>query len=220
MKLMYTLWGDDLGDTLRSQGFRDALAAVGATRVQVSLDDADVASAELRFVHFDQPVQAIVAVWGEDESGISAAIAAVADKAFGWEVQDTVRIEPVPTPDGVRVDALVQYGLLRRPEELSHEVWLDRWQGHHTAVAIETQDTRGYIQNLVLRPVLGDGGLSALVEEHFVMAALTDPHAWYGSGGDDAKLARRLTIMIDSVTAFGAERNLDSVPTSQYNWSL
>jgi hypothetical protein len=54
------------------------------------------------------------------------------------------------------------------------------------------------------------------VEELFPMAAMTNLHAFYGSGGDEAELQRRLDRMIQSVTSFGADRNLDSIPTSRY----
>ena len=52
------------------------------------------------------------------------------------------------------------------------------------------------------------------------MAALTDPHAFYGSGGDDAELNRRMTELMASVARFGADQGLDLVPTSRYYWEL
>jgi hypothetical protein len=52
------------------------------------------------------------------------------------------------------------------------------------------------------------------------MAAMTSLHAFYGSEGDDAELQRRLGRMMESVTAFGADRDLDSVPTSRYVFDL
>jgi hypothetical protein len=73
------------------------------------------------------------------------------------------------------------------------------------------------VQNRVLRTVLGSDRVDALVEELFPMEAMTDLHAFYGSGGDDAELRRRLGLMIESVTRFGAHANLDCVPTSRYD---
>ena len=52
------------------------------------------------------------------------------------------------------------------------------------------------------------------------MEAMTNVHAFYGSGGDDAELQRRLTVMIESVTRFGAHENLDILPTSRYVYDL
>jgi hypothetical protein len=52
------------------------------------------------------------------------------------------------------------------------------------------------------------------------MAARTDIHAFYGSGGDDAELTRRMTRMLESVARFGAAENIDVVPTSRYEPEL
>ena len=91
----------------------------------------------------------------------------------------------------------------------------------HTPVAIRTQGTFGYVQNVVVRPVTGDAPrVDALVEELFATAAMSDIHAFYGSDGDDAELGRRMTDMMASVARFGADRDLDLVPTSRYAWDL
>ena len=52
------------------------------------------------------------------------------------------------------------------------------------------------------------------------MAAMADQHAFYGSGGDQAELDRRFAELMASVARFGADRDLDLVPTSRYSWSL
>ena len=62
--------------------------------------------------------------------------------------------------------------------------------------------------------------ISGIVEEHFPMAGMTDSHAFYGSGGDDAELNRRITELMTSVARFGADQGLDLVPTSRYFWHL
>ncbi|MBP2453131.1 hypothetical protein JOF57_003044 [Mycolicibacterium lutetiense] len=223
MKFMYALWGSDLDQSLRAPELRDALHTAGASRLQVNVDDADVAPTRLRITHFDTPVNAVVSIWTETETeptAISELLTGAADRCVGWEVEETVRLVPPPVADGERTPALAQLGFLRIPAELTPEEWLHLWQGQHTTVAIETQATFGYVQNRVLRSVLGDSRVDALVEELFPMAAMTDPHAFYGSGGDDAELRRRLGLMVESVTRFGAHTNLDSVPTSRYVYEL
>ncbi len=45
-------------------------------------------------------------------------------------------------------------------------------------------------------------------------------HAFYGSGGDDAELNRRLTELMASVARFGADHDLDLVPTSRYLYEV
>ena len=58
------------------------------------------------------------------------------------------------------------------------------------------------------------------MEELFPSAGATDMHAFYGSGGDDAELNRRLTELMASVGRIGADRDLDLVPTSRYLYAL
>ena len=221
MKLMYALWGTAPDSALHAPELRDALRAAGATRLQVNVDDADVAAARLRITSFDAPVSAVVSIWTDGEPGrFSGLLAGTAERSAGWEVEERTPLVPPPAADGQRCPALAQIGFLRIPPDLTADEWLHRWQGLHTSVAIQTQATFGYVQNRVLRAIHGSDRVDALVEELFPMAAMTDPHVFYGSGGDDAELRRRLTLMIDSVTRFGAHENLDAVPTSRYVYEL
>ena len=63
MKLIYAMWGPDLDSALRAPELRAALREAGATRLQLNLDDADVAQAKLRITAFDAPVAAVASVW-------------------------------------------------------------------------------------------------------------------------------------------------------------
>lgn len=222
-KLMFALHRPDLGKALSSAEFRTALAPAGATGVAVNIDDADVAPA-LRFGPME-PISALVSVWLVS-SDPAAVIAAVADAVgepnlHAYRVTEKVRLDPHPVADGTRQDALAQVALLRRPEQMGREEYLEYWQVHHTPIAIRTQNTSGYIQNIVEEALTtGSPEIAAIVEEHFPMAALTDPHAFYGSRGDDAELSRRMTELMESVARFGADQGLDLVPTSRYFWTL
>lgn len=221
-KLILAVHGPERTSALFDVGIRDALRAAGATAIQVNVDDADVADA-LRFGPAE-PVAALVSVWTE---GAAADIVRQVSEVTGdphlhaYRVTERVRLDPAPTPDGVRSAVMAQVALLRRPEDMSPEAYRDYWMLTHTAIAIRTQNTSAYIQNIV-EEVLTPGAppLSAIVEEHFPMAAMSDPHEFYGSRGDDAEMARRMTELMSSVAAFGADRGLDLVPTSRYSWSL
>lgn len=222
MKLMVALHTADIGPSLMASSFRDALASVGAHAVAVNLDDGDVAPG-LRFGP-GTPISAIVSVWTncDPEKAVRAITNAVDEPSpHAYRVTEIVRLDPHPVADGVRLDALAQVALLRRPDRMTIEEYLEYWQVHHTPIAIRTQNTSGYVQNIVEEPLTpASPPVAAIVEEHFPMAALSDPHAFYGSGGDDAELDRRMAELMASVARFGADQGLDLVPTSRYRWTL
>jgi len=221
MKFIYALWGQSLESTLLGPSLHQTLRTAGATRLHVNVDDADVAPAKLRITSFAAPVCAVVAVWVDGEAaGVSRLLTDISERCAGWEVEERTPLVPPPTSPGERTPGLAQVAFLRIPADLDEAEWRHRWQDLHTSVAIETQATFGYTQNRVLRRILGDERVDAIVEELFPMAAMTSLHAFYGSGDDDAELQRRLERMMESVTSFGADRDLDAVPTSRYVFDL
>lgn len=206
---------------------RTALAAAGARTLQVNVADADVAGG-LALAHLDPPLRAFLTLTGPvDSAAVATLLDARPGRWWGWRVESE---EPLPSresPDGERLDALANVAVLRRPLDQPYDAWLAVWKGDHTTVAIETQGTFGYVQHRVVEALGGSGDpaadageVAAIVEEHFPMAALTDPHAFYGSGGDSDELERRMSRMFASISRFGADRDLDLVPTSRYRWRL
>ena len=221
MKLMYALWGSALAATLRSPDAHTRLARAGATELQVNVVDDDVAAANLRLSTYDEPVAAVVSVWTETgQEPITRELTALADRVEGWIVEERVPMRPPATADGVRFDALSNIAFLRIPPEMTPEAWRRYWHEVHTTIAMETQATFGYLQNTVVSAITPGRRVDGLVEELFPMAAMTDPHAFWGSGGDDAELQRRVTRMMTSIDAFGANREIDVVPTSRYHYDL
>lgn len=228
---MFALHGDDLAPTVLAPALRRALAGLGVERLQVNVDDAPVAAA-MRIPAGQEAISAVVSTWG---GGAADAVAAVLSglpgvaRVAGWEVEERRPIAPAEAWDGSRLDALANIALLRRPAELTHDEWRHRWLVDHTPVAIATQGTFGYVQNIVVGPITpatveaaqsGDEPVAALVEELFPTAAITDIHAFYGSDGTDADLSDRMERMMTSVARFGADRGLDLVPTSRYLFDL
>lgn len=221
MKLMYVVWGSELGERLRGEELRKELAGVGATALQVNIHDADVGAAQVKHSTYPSPVDAVVSVWTDgDHESVTAVLSSVADAVNGWIVDERQPIVPPEVADGVRTEALANVAILRIPAELTREEWLHRWHVVHTPIAIETQDTFGYVQNTVAEPITPGNHVDALVEELFHMEAMTSAHAFYGSGGDDAELQRRVTRLMESVVRIGAHQNLDLVPTSRYVYRL
>lgn len=220
MKLILALHHHDLGPTLLGADFRAALAVAGATRVQVNLDDDAVAPA-MRFGP-GAPITAVVSVWTTgDPTAVAGVVRRVDGSADGWLVEERAPLVPPAVTDGERADALANVAFLRRPASMPYDAWRADWLERHTQVAIDTQGTFGYVQNPVIEP-LTDGApdVAGIVEELFPMAAISDHHAFYGSGGDEDEFQRRLAALMDSCARFGADQGLDLVPTSRYCFNV
>jgi hypothetical protein len=221
VKLVLALWQPNtaalLGEELR-QTLRDA----GATRLQVNLDDEHIPATVLRLQAFEEPLTCVVSVWtaGPAEAVVGA-LAPLAGRLAAWQVEERTPLVPPEVPDGERADALAQVAFLRRPPDLAYDAWRAHWLGAHTQVAIETQATFGYVQNVVTRALTdATPPVDAVVEELFAPEAMHDIHAFYGSGGDQAELDLRMTRLMQSVSVIGADRNLDVVPTGRRVFDL
>ncbi|MCP2177567.1 EthD domain-containing protein [Williamsia maris] len=219
---MYALWGTDLAVALGSAEVLAALEQAGADRVQLNIAGAPEVAGAMTLSTLAPPIDAIVSVWTEAvPEPITAVLAPLTDRVVGWEVTERRPLPPPETWDGSRADAMANVAFLRRPDTLDRTEWLRRWLEDHTPIAIATQATSGYLQNVVERPVTPDvEHVDAIVEELFPLAAAGDIHAFYGSGGDDAELRRRMTALLDSVVRIGAHENIDVVPTVRHLHSL
>ena len=222
-KLIAILHAPDVGATLHDPALRSRLAVTGVTDVQLNLDDSDVAPA-MRFGPGDatgRPITAFVTVSTDDVEATLPVLVAIAEGTDVYRVTERRPVEPPAVPYGERADALANIAVLRKPSGMSQEEYLEIWIGGHTPIASETQHTFGYIQNIVDEALTPDAPvISAIVEELFLMAGMTDIHAFYGSGGDDAELGRRMDKLMTSVARFGADQGLDLVPTSRYLYQV
>ena len=109
--------------------------------------------------------------------------------------------------------------MFRKPEDVDRADFLDVWLGSHTQIAIDTQSTFGYVQNIVgdtLDP--GSPWFDAIVEENFPEAAMTSQEAFYNAVGNEALYKEREKIMIDSVVRFIDFASMERMPLSEYNF--
>lgn len=189
--------------------------------VTVNVRDAPVRDSMMTLTTLDPPVQGFVSLWTEQHYGeqVQQALKVLepqADQLAAYLVTESAPLPPPDAPPGQRVPGLANVALLRRPPELDEATWLTRWQRDHTSVAIETQSTFGYVQNFVVRALTaGAPELSAIVEELFPIEAVHSLHAFFGAA-DDAELTDRMGRMVASTAAFGANQNIDTVPTGRY----
>ena len=197
------------------------LLRLGLPGVAVNVRDAAVRDSLMTLTTLDPPVVALVSLWTQQHYGPEgrAALALLdveCEAIAAYLVTESVPL-PVPaTAPGERTAGLANVALLRRPPHMDAETWFARWHLDHTPVAIATQSTFGYTQNAVVR-VLTPGApeLAAIVEELFPIEATADLHAFFGAA-DDADLSDRMNKMVASTSAFGANQNVDTVPTSRY----
>lgn len=118
---------------------------------------------------------------------------------------------------GERTEGFAQVAFLRRPDHLPEADWRRRWLDDHTPVALETQDTFGYVQNVVVRALTEDAPpWDGVVEELFPAAAMTDPHAFFDAPGDEERLRANQRAMFGSCARFLDVSTIDVLPTSQH----
>ena len=82
---MYVAWGDDLPDRLRDEGLHQWLKDAGVSRLQLNLDDAEVAPA-MRIATAPDPIAAIVSVWADSDADVTATLSEATSRLAGWEV--------------------------------------------------------------------------------------------------------------------------------------
>jgi hypothetical protein len=199
----------------------DALLGLGLPGLSVNVRDGAVRHSLMTLTTLDPPVAAVVSLWtqqcyGDQMAAALRLLAEECERLGAYLVSESVPMIAPAVESGSRTPGLANIALLRRPAGLDQATWLNRWQLDHTRVAIETQSTFGYTQNWVVRTLTPDApGITGIVEELFPAEAITDLKAFFGAA-DDSELQNRVGQMIASTTAFGANENIDTVPTSRY----
>lgn len=205
---------------LRTEVVEDLLA-MDLPGVTLNVRDEPVRASLMTLTTLTPPVVGFVSLWTRQYYGpeVEAAVtrlAACCDEIAAYLVTESVPLPPPTTEWGSRTAGFANVALLRRPADLDEPTWLRRWHRDHTGVAIATQSTFGYVQNAVVRPLTPDApAVDAIVEELFPIEATQDLHAFFGAA-DDAELNDRMQRMVASTSAFGANQNVDTVPTSRY----
>jgi hypothetical protein len=157
-------------------------------------------------------VHACCSIWVDRADGsVASALRALGEPPMeggawhGWlvcEAEPIVNVDHPPNAEG-RIAGFAQIVALARPAHLTWTDWRRTWQDGHTAVAVNTQSTFRYVQNVVFRAVTpGAPSYAAIVEECFPEEAASDLHVFFASGGDDAKLGRHMAAMSESCDRF------------------
>lgn len=230
-KVIYLVWRDP-GVDIETFGkkLRNDLAAQLGTMpsvrsLKVNVVDSAVAAGEgLKQTNSNPPLESVVQVWVNSaiahlRAPVDAAIAAHVGHFAAYLVTESQPLRNLKHPPkiGERTEGFAQIALVRKPQAQPYAEWIDVWHNSHTKVAIETQSTFEYIQNVVIRPLTANAPpLDAMVEESFPIGALDNPQVFFDAVGNEEKFQANLKIMMDSVFRFIDMTKIDVAPTSQY----
>lgn len=192
-KLIYALWG---GHDLENIKGATALSAV---------TDAVAAAAPLRMG--EELPNVLMTFRGEVPD-----LSRYCSRFHGWRVEERVPLPADPAHADIN-QGFNQVTLLNFKPGIAQEDALAHWREIHTQLAIDTQDTFYYGQNLVLEALTeGAPPIDAIVEEWFPLAAMTDPNVFFDAVGDDACLEANRQKMISSCAKFLDFRRLQVIP--------
>lgn len=232
-KLLYPLWkkpaqsAADFRQLLLGPVSEDLLNS-GVRQLRLSIVDADVEpAAALRQQNIQPLMDAMISIWVDSANTRhqqQAIIAKAVERYHGYLVTESEALvnTEYPTAVGERTYGMSQVVFLQRPEKLNYQQWLDIWLNSHTTVAIETQSTFSYRQNVVVRKLTEDSAdIDAIIEESFPPEAMASQHVFYDAvnadgSNNDEKCQANAKAMVDSVVRFIDFEKLDVIPTSEY----
>lgn len=203
----------------------EKLKAAGAHKIQVNVVDAAVApAAHLRQIRTNSPFDGFVAFWIDSafhHKTFEPLLAEHVARFAGYAVAESERLTN-KSQLGERTPGFSQVCTLQIPPRLTRDAWFDYWQQTHGTLAIETQDTFRYVQNIVTRRLTWDSPpIAGIIEECFPAGAMTDPHVFYDAiNTDGTPNAERLALnsqrMMDSCTKFIDFDKMEVLITSEY----
>lgn len=227
-KIIYALWkpatqsGDEFREKLRNE-LCPALVRDDIHKVRLCVSDSGVLGAKDYRMENSKPVaDAILSLWVDtaiSRAMIEDNLQKYTQKFAGYLVTESeplVNRTYAPKKDE-RTFGMNQVVFLQKPERLSFEEWIAIWHGSHTQVAIDTQSTFGYRQNVVARALTKDAPpCDAIVEENFPEAAIHDRAAFYDAEGKPELRQEREKLMMESCMRFIDFDKIDCIPMSEY----
>ena len=227
-KLMYAVWKIDTDSETEFrhkllENISGQLLESEARKLRIGVVDQDVApAARLRRESTKPPINGIISMWVDTSirrRPLEEIIQTAVSRMAGYLVTES---EPIVNTkhiveNGKRTPGMYQVVFLKRPPRLNYEQWLEIWLGSHTQVAIDTQSTFGYRQNVIVRPLTyAAAPYDAIIEEYFPEAAMTDPSVFFSAVGDAAKRKEHAKAMQESVVRFIDFDKIDCIPMSEY----
>lgn len=228
-KMIYAFWrGDEPSDRLRRRVIADIkprLLELGVRRPQFNIADfADMSGTLSQFglQSTKPPPDGIMSLWLTSawrREAVEKLLRGVFARIAGYEVAESTIVPNVlhPSHEDERTFGFSQVTFLQVPPRLSFAAWRKVWFEEHTPVAIATQASFRYIQNVVVMPLTeGAPPFSAIVEEGFPPQAMRDSRIFYDAAGDEARHQRHLALMMESCAKFIDLDRTDVIATSEY----
>lgn len=187
------------------------------TQVRLLIDDEDSAVAAGYQQCAKAPLPTACVCLDDLEEGEAHTLKVELESLFEQARATVFETQLVLQPDwqiGQRTPGTVQLCTFQQKHDISRAEFVAIWRDSHTQIAIDTQSTFGYFQNLALEGQ--DSGFDALVEEHFPIEAATSPEAFFDAVGDPAKLKHNIDCMMQSCARFIQQDTINVIHLSEY----
>ena len=227
-KLIYPVWKSD-GES--DEEFRDKLLEKLAPkllegdilRLKVCVVDEHVAeAAPYRMENTRPAMSGVIMIWTNSSVYRQALEQLIEEHVARYTGYLVTESEPLVSDSrgaapGERTPGMNQVVFLQRPPRLCVQEWLDIWHGSHTRIALETQSTFGYRQNVIIRSLTyAAPHYDAMIEENFPQEAISSRAAFYDAVGNEELYQQREKEMIDSCIRFIDFDKIDCIPMSEY----
>ena len=208
---------------LRAEIADTLMADASILSLKICIVDEHVApAAAYRMENILSPAwDAAIIAWchaGDNILGHRACIEKYCDRFHAYIVTESDRL-PVDYSDvapGQKSDGMNEIVALQKPDWLETGEWIRIWHESHTQIAIDTQSTYGYRQNIVARALTADAPrVDAFIEENFPERAIHSRLDFYDVDNEEEKRERE-RIMIESCARFIDFEKIDCTPTSEY----
>jgi hypothetical protein len=198
-KVMYQVWK---AESQTGEAFKKILIGelaaglenngVRGYRVCVA-DDHAASSRSVRIVNTKPQPDAFLSLWVDSairlrRVPIDELIATCVARFHGYLVTESEpmpNVDHLPSSPGERTPGINQLVMLRKPNRINYEHWLEIWLNSHSIVGMGTQSTFGYRQNIVVRPLTyAAPAYDAFIEENFPEESMHDLEHYYDQQGE------------------------------------
>ena len=192
--------------------------------IRYALVDEEVLAAKpLEIINTSHPKDTVLSVWRKNSEGLESFFELIKSISPVYQTYAVMEVQPLSCTQMVgRVEGMCQLAFLQKPSRLERHEWLDIWLKSHTQIAIDTQSTFSYRQNIIVTREENNKEspswplFDAIVEESFPQAAMTDRSVFFNSASDEKRYKENERLMVESCMRFIDFDQFDCIPMSEY----